>query len=286
MNPLIDIRYFGTRIPVVCPLTDTISLRFVERFRDNEFKYIDRVTTGSVVALGACLCLQCIREITYPSPQVSEVMHVRMILADKRIPRIILYRPMVLQTRIAIVAHGIYRGIPIGFMNHEVQFKDGITTLECRIFRIVLAGAPTRLVIDNIYCIFGYDSTISVRSKNAFVFISFVCNRLIITHMNGIHTAEGIADEQVQRIGGVAAVNGLVCTVVDVLSEACFPFIIGCALAICFVSDEGSGRFGRAFYIQVPLIRETIIEELITIPHTDILIDGVVINTRHANGGL
>ena len=103
--------------------------------------------------------------------------------------------------------------------------------------------------------------------------------------MQGIYPAEGVADKQVQGVGRVTAVDSLIGTVVYVLAEACFPLIIRGALTVCLVRNERGDRFGRTFLRQVTLVRKTVVEELIRVTHTDILINRVMIDTRHTYGG-
>ena len=103
--------------------------------------------------------------------------------------------------------------------------------------------------------------------------------------MQGIYPTEGVADKQVQGVGRVTAVDSLISTVVYVLAEACFPLIIRGALTVCLVRNERGDRFGRTFLRQVTLVGETVVEELIRVTHTDILINRVMIDTRHTYGG-
>ena len=103
--------------------------------------------------------------------------------------------------------------------------------------------------------------------------------------MQGIHLAEGIADEQEERERRVATETGLVLTTVDILTGACFPLPVGGTFAGCIITDEVGRIRMRALDSQVSLIRQAVVEEGKTVAHTYLLEDRVVVDTRDANHG-
>ena len=110
--------------------------------------------------------------------------------------------------------------------------------------------------------------------------------------MDGINGPERVADKEEEGVGRVAPVDRLVMTGVAVLSRPGFPCKIlrgvsrsliadeEClALAVCAVLGQVV-QIGRIVVVRI-LARQTVVEALQCVAHTDDLIDRIVINPRH-----
>ena len=110
--------------------------------------------------------------------------------------------------------------------------------------------------------------------------------------MDGVNGSERVADKEEERVGRVAPVDRLVMTGVAVLSRPGFPCKIlrgvsrsliadekRFALAVCAVLGQVV-QIGRIVILGV-LARQTVVEALQRVAHTDDLIDRIVINPRH-----
>ena len=152
-----------------------------------------------------------------------------------------------------------------------------------RILRIILTRTEFGLIINDCQRIFRNSGTICLGRKDSFELSILIRKRLIVTQMQRIYTAKRIADKKEKCVRRVTTENRLILTIIDILTQSCFPLEINSRLTICLVGNEGSCRFGGSLLSQITLIRKTIIEKLIAIPHTNVLVNRIMVNTRHAN---